>query len=203
MTSRGARIAAGALTDVQIDELTERLEALPASLEPLDTSMLDGFLCGVLVQPTPIDERRWWPFVLDAEGRAPARGVDVAPLRVLVLQRFRFLRQAIEGRQWFDPWVFEVDAEEEDADRSTAAAHPWVIGFVTALEVFPALMAIDADTLTESLALLYRFLAPDDLEDADDVLEEIDALPPLGGLDDAVENLVRATLLLADIAAAA
>ena len=53
--------------------------------------------------------------------------------------------------------------------------------------------------MTEPLALLYRHLAPDDLEDADELLAEIDSLEPPADLSEAVEGLVQATLLLADI----
>jgi uncharacterized protein len=48
--------------------------------------------------------------------------------------------------------------------------------------------------------LLYRHLPAEDLEDADDLLAEIDALEPAVDLGEAVEGLVRATLLLADVA---
>jgi len=76
---------------------------------------------------------------------------------------------------------------------------PWVAGFATAMEAFPELMNGDAQALTEPLALLYRHLDPEDLEDADDLLEEIESLEPPADLSEAVEGLVRATLLLADV----
>ena len=71
------------------------------------------------------------------------------------------------------------------------------------MEFFPALMQRDAQALTEPLALLYRHLDPDDLEDADELLEEIESLEPPADLAEAVEGLVRATLLLADVEPAA
>jgi len=46
---------------------------------------------------------------------------------------------------------------------------------------------------------VYRHLAPDDLEDADELLAEIESLEPPADLSAAVEELVRATLLLADV----
>ena len=67
------------------------------------------------------------------------------------------------------------------------------------MECFPALMSLDAQKLREPLALLYRHLDPDDLEDADDLLEEIESLEPPAELAEAVEDLVKATLLLADV----
>ena len=115
-------------------------------------------------------------------------------LRSLVLRRHAELDAAIERRDWFDPWVFELDD-----DSGTQAVYPWVAGFATALEHFPAPMRSASRALTEPLALLYRHLDPDDLEDADELLEEIESLEPAANLTEAVEELVRATLLLADI----
>src|SRR6478736_3408398 len=77
-------------------------------LEPLDVSMLDGYLCGVLLQPHPVPAARWLAHVTDAEGRAVPANFDATPLRDLVQRRHRELDLAIERRQWFDPWVFEL-----------------------------------------------------------------------------------------------
>ena len=79
-------------------------------------------------------------------------------------------------------------------------AYPWVAGFAAALETFPALLGNDESVLLEPLALLYRHLDPEDLDDADTLLAEIEALEPPADLAAAVEELVRATLLLADVA---
>lgn len=120
-----------------------------------------------------------------------------------MLRRHAELNDAIARRQWFDPWVFELEAEDADEGDDDAsgsdAVYPWVAGFATALELFPDLMALDAQQLTEPLALMYRHLGADDLEDADELLAEIEQLEPPANLTEAVEELVRATLLLADI----
>jgi uncharacterized protein len=175
--------------------------------------MLDGFLCGLLVQPRGVSAARWLPHVTDVDGRALPPRFDVSRVHELVMRRHTELNDAIARRQWFDPWVFELtdeaDAERDDADLedddefgepAVDAVYPWVAGFATALELFPDLMALDAKKLTEPLALVYRHLAPDDLEDADDLIAEIESLEPPADLSAAVEELVRATLLLADIA---
>jgi uncharacterized protein len=197
-----------ALTEHDIEALQTLLDTVPAPLEPLDASMLDGYLCGVLVQPQRVPEGRWMPFVADVEGRAWPAGFDAAHLVSLVRRRHAELDAAIERRDWFDPWVFELHDADEDAAQhedeadhtSPDAVYPWVAGFATALEHFPALMQSDARAITAPLALLYRHLHPDDLEDADDLLEEIESLEPPADLAEAVEELVRATLLLADVA---
>jgi uncharacterized protein len=193
------------LSDREIDELQALLDAVPGPLEPLDVSSLDGFLCGVIVQPTAIAPARWLRFVTDADGRALPPGFDARRLHALVVRREVELRRAITRREWFDPWVFELDddgAGDEDGAADSDPAYPWVAGFAAALETFPGLLAADEEALTGPLALLYRHLDADDLEDADALLAEIDTLEPPADLAAAVEELVRATLLLADVGAA-
>ena len=206
------------LGDAELQQLEGLLASVPAPLEALDASMLDGFLCGVLVQPGRVPPARWLPFVTDAEGRPLPARFDATALHALVLRRHAELDAAIEARRWFDPWVFELDLGEaggsdqddrDDHDEEGAglggappevdAVYPWVAGFVTALDLFPALMAREGPALDDALVLLYRHLEPDDLEDADEILEAIEALEPPESLAVAVEELVRATLLLADI----
>jgi len=204
MTGASPRPIARPLSERELDELQALLDAVPAPLEPLDVSMLDGFLCGLLVQPRAVPRARWLPHVTDVDGRALPARFAASRLHELVLRRHAELNDAIARRQWFDPWVFELadDGHDEDGDdggHGTDAVFPWVAGFATALELFPDLMALDAQQLTEPLALIYRHLAPDDLEDADDLLAEIEQLEPPADLSEAVEELVRATLLLADI----
>lgn len=192
-----------ALTEHDIETLQAELDRVPAPLEPLDASMLDGYLCGVLLQPQRIAEARWLPHVIDVDGRAPPSSFDATRLQALVRRRHAELDAAIERRDWFDPWVFELDrdgdGEDGDEDSATDAVYPWVAGFATAFELFPAALRGDAAALTEPLALLYRHLDAEDLEDAEELLEEIESLEPPADLAEAVEELVRATLLLADI----
>ncbi len=220
-TPRAPR-SAQPLTERELDELQALLDRVPAPLEALDVAMVDGYLCGVLLQPRRIAVSRWMPHVTDVDGRALPARFDTTRLHALVLRRHAELDDAIQRRQWFDPWVFEL-ADDEGADEDAAGAadpgddhesdeddpgdsgaidavYPWVAGFATALELFPDLMALDPKALTEPLALVYRHLAPDDLEDADELLAEIESLEPPEDLTEAVEGLVRATLLLADIA---
>jgi uncharacterized protein len=192
-----------ALTDQELSRLQALLDEVPAPLEPLDVTMVDGFLCGVLLQPQSIPAGDWLRHITDADGRALPRDFDARPIWTLVRRRHAELAAAIAEREWFDPWVFELAPEEgeftAEGHDPSEAVYPWVAGFATAQEFFPALMRFDESQLTEPLALLYRHLAADDLEDADALIEEIESLEPPADLSVAVEELVRATLLLADV----
>jgi len=184
------------LTERELGQLEALLDAVPAPLEPLDLCMLDGYLCGVLLQPKAVPTHLWTPNVLDAEeGRKPPENFDTKPLFALVKRRYSELNAAIAGRQWFDPLVFEL----EDTDNPSEILLPWVAGFALATEIFPDLMRQDAASLLEPLASIFMHLDPDDLEDADELLEEIESLEPPTSLEDAVEGLVSAVLMLADI----
>jgi len=186
---------APALTDAELAELERLLERIPAPAEPLDVMMLDGYLCGVLLQPRSVPEAQWWRHIVDVDGRAIPLGFADEPLRALVRRRHAELDAAIRERQWFDPWVFEL-ADEEDP---LQAVMPWVAGFATAMEFFPTLMRSDSPEIAEPLAVLYRSFDPEDLEDAEQLLELIEELEPPADLAEAVEALVNSVLLLADV----
>ena len=182
--------------DTDIETLEALLGSVPPPLEALDLAMLDGYLVGVLLQPRPVPEPQWAPHVLDAEeGRLPLPGFDAEPIMKLARKRHAQLNAAIAQRQWFDPLVFELDEEATPSD----VLLPWVAGFALAVELFPALMRLDEQRLIEPLAALYMHLDPADLEDADDLLEEIENLEPPADLEEAVEGLVSACLMLADV----
>lgn len=187
--------AASPLSEAEMERLDALLEQVPAPLEALDIVALDGFLCGVLLQPDPPPPERWLHRVSDLEGRALPTAFPAAELHALVRRRHAELSAAIVARRWFDPWVFELD----EADSPSDAVLPWVAGFAAAMDLFPALMRLDNPALLEPLALLYAHFDPEDLEDADDLLAVIETLEPPSTLAEGVEDLVRAVLLIADV----
>lgn len=190
------------LSDAERDQLEALLDALPPPLEPLDLSALDGFLVGVLLQPRPVPREHWLRHVHDLDGRPAPAGLKLQALHALVLRRHAELERAISARQWFDPWVFELEAEESDGDAAALTAQvvlPWVAGFSAAQDLFPGLLQIDNDSLREPLAVLYAHFDPDDLEDADDLSALIDEIEPPASVAEAVQDLVRCSLLLADV----
>ncbi len=192
------------LTDADIARLESLLDAMPEPLQALDVSALDGYLCGVLLQPQRPPPTRWLPLVTDIEGRPAPGGPAVQELQALVLRRHAELERAIAERQWFDPWIYQLD----DAEAADAADHPatpaecvlpWVAGFAAAMEAFPALMAMSNPELVEPLALLFMHFDAEDLEDADALLAVIETLEPASDLGEAVQDTVRALMLIADV----
>ncbi len=198
-------VAPAPLGDAELQRLQALLDALPAPLQPLDVSALDGFLCGVLLQPGRVPESAWLPHVADLDGRPAPPGPARDELHALVRRRHAELDAAIGARQWFDPWIYPWDEEHDDHDDSDGAAAvsasvlPWVAGFSAAGELFPALMAMDDPALVEPLALLFLHVDPDDLEDADALLGVIETLEPPADLAEAVQDVVRALMLIADV----
>jgi uncharacterized protein len=189
-------VTAAPLGEAEVHRLQTLLDRLPEPLEPFDVSMLDGFLCGVLLQPARVPVGAWLRHVFDIDGRpAPADTPGVNELQGLVQRRYRELDAAIGGRQWFDPWVFELDDEATPLESML----PWAAGFSTALELFPALMDMNAPEALEPMAVLYAAFDPEDLEDADELLEVIETLEPPGDLDEVVEDIVQSVLRLADV----
>lgn len=183
------------MDDDEIAALQSLLDSVPEPLEPLDVMALDGYLCGVILQPKPLPMERWMAHVADIDGRALPAGFPAAELRQLVQRRHAELMHAIDKRLWFDPWIFPID---EDAS-PTETVLPWVAGFATALDLFPELADLDAPALVEPLALLYMHFDPQDLEDADALLAVIETLEPPPDLGEAVQDIVRAQMLIADI----
>jgi uncharacterized protein len=183
------------LNESEMAELDALLGSLPPQHEALDVVMLDGYLCGVLLQPRPVPEAAWIARITDLDAKPPPPGFNGARLAALVRRRYADLNHAIERRDWFDPWVYELDEDVSPSD----TVLPWVAGFAAAVDTFTELMDRHEDAIVEPLATLYRHFDPDDLEDADELLAEIETLELPVDLPEAVEDLVRSVLLIADV----
>lgn len=183
------------LSDAEMAHLESLLDGLPPPLQPLDLSALDGYLCGVLLQPRAVPTEQWLPRVADVDGQPAPAGPALDELHALVRRRHAELDHAIARRDWFDPWIYQL----EDAEGPTDSVLPWVAGFAAAMEAFPALMNMADTELVEPLALLFMHFDPADLEDADALLEVIETLEPPADLAEAVQDTVRALMLMADV----
>jgi uncharacterized protein len=136
--------------------------------------------------------------VPDIDGRPVPASAALADLQSLVRRRHAELDRAIGDRQWFDPWIYPPAEDDDDLPPSESVL-PWVAGFATATNLFPALTDHPHPDLVEPLALLFMHFDPDDLEDADALAEVIQTLEPPKDLAEAVQDIVRALMLIADV----
>lgn len=199
------------LDDNDLDGLRKHLDLLQEPLDPLEVSAIDGYLMAVLLQPQPIPAELWWPPILDPDGLAKPQHLQTPAareVRAIVLRRHAALATAMHEREWIDPWVFEAQADAEadgddDGDESdlspSEAVLPWATGFAMAMDLFPAVSRMNTPAVLDALALIYGHFDPADLEDADALLAIIEATEPAATLSDAVEDLISAAWLLADV----
>ncbi len=203
--SRGAVAAADQdLSDAEFAELDALLADIPEPLEPLDGVMLDGFLCGVIVQPVLLEVDAWLPYAFDAGGHRWGEAEPSAEqlrARSLILRRYAALNRSIAEFGSFDPFVLEADDEpdEKDAkhdkdetppaplDSIGATLLPWVAGFEQAVHLLPALADLDEPQVATTLARLFRFL-PEDDEQGTAALVKRER--PLATFEDAIAEVV-------------
>ena len=203
------------LTDAEFAELDELLGATPEPFEPLDVVMLDGYLCGVIVEPVLLEPATWLAHVFDFDGRPLPDAVDAAwqqRTTALIMRRHSALNRALAEDGWFDPLILELDEEhaaepleeEDEADPAAAlgpvsqALMPWVAGFQHAMASFPDLDEMDDDSVMAALARLYRHL-PAETDEERELVAMLDDEQPLASLDDGIEDLVAAVADLYDL----
>jgi uncharacterized protein len=107
------------LTDQELFELDELLAATPQPLQPLDVVMLDGYLCGVLVQPQLLEESQWLPPIFDVEQRPLPDDIDAQWLErctVLIRRRYEALNRALAEDGAFNPVILDHEEDEESAE---------------------------------------------------------------------------------------
>ncbi len=216
MTAPDLPVASRDLSDAEFRELDEMLAALPEPLMPMDVVMLDGYLCGVIVQPTLVEAEVWLPPVFDIENRPPPADAGAERIRALVLRRHAALNRALLEDGWFDPLILEDDedalpaADAVDAEGATdpdplaglpavsRPIAPWVTGFEAACMSFPGLFDSTDQAVMTALARLFRHL-PADNDKEREVVAILDKDLPLASLDEAIEELVAAVADLAEL----
>ena len=202
------------LTDAEFAELDDLLRETPEPLEPLDAVMLDGYLCGVIVQPVLLESATWLAHVFDFDGRPLPDDADPLWLQrttALILRCHAALNRAIVEDGWFDPLVLEFDDEHprepvpdgetdplEGLSPVSQALMPWVAGFQHATVCFPDLAELPDDAVMTALARLYRHL-PAETDEERDLVATLDREHPLATLDDAMEDLVVTVADLQDL----
>ena len=223
--------AAQDLSDAEFAELDALLAGIPEPLQPLDAVMLDGYLCGVIVQPSLLGADEWLPFVFDAGGHrwgAAEPEPEQLRARALVLRRHAALNRSIAEFGGFDPFILEpmpagdaaTTAEEAAGDDETSppsdlaaaatdtpldpiveALLPWVAGFEQALQVFPALAELADPTVANTLARLFRFLPEEESDGGREVAAVLASGRPLKTLDEAIGEVVACVGELYDLTA--
>lgn len=191
------------LTDAELDELGALLDATPQPLDSMDVVTLDGYLCGVLVQPRRIDAAQWLPAVFDVQGRPLPEPVDAAWLtrtRALLERHHDALRADLAGDDGFDPVLPEspLPAPDEDPQMPLASQllWPWVSGFAHAQACHPDLLELPGDELDDLLDRLWRHLPAESAEEVEE-RAEIDEIWPLASTEHAIDDLVAAVAELA------
>ena len=206
MQSPAHRPPAQDLTDAEFAELDQLLAKTPEPFEPLDAVMLDGYLCGVLVQPVLIETDAWLPHVFDFDGQPLPDDTDPAwreRITALILRRHAALNRALAEDGWFDPLILEPDdfnpPRTDDPAASlnplSQALFPWVAGFQHAMESFPDLLELPDPAIDVALARLYRHL-PAQTDEEREVVATLEAEHPLATLDEAIEDLI---VIVADL----
>ncbi len=150
--------AAHDLSEAEFVELDELLAGIPEPLEPLDIVMLDGFLCGVIVQPRLVEAEEWLPYVFDEGGHRWGEA-EASPERLraesLVLRRRTALGRSLAEFGSFDPFILEPeplaegDVDARAAGEGESAAVPAEGGAVAAEGVVVA--PAPADPIAEAL----------------------------------------------------
>jgi len=202
------------LTDAEFAELDDLLLETPEPLEPLDAVMLDGYLCGVIVQPVLLEPATWLAHIFDFDGSPLPDDVNREWLdrtTSLIMRRHAALNRAIVEDGWFDPLVLEFDDEhprepvpEGEVDPMAGLSPisqslmPWVAGFQHATVSFPDLAEMPDDAVMSALARLYRHL-PAETDEEREVVATLDREHPLATLEDAMEELVVTIADLQDL----
>lgn len=198
------------LNDAEIRELDELLGAVPAPWEALDVVLLDGYLAGVLIQPTPPAFEAWWapifgeyeaPFEANVAGWSPAQHER---LMTLIERRKAVIERGMREEGWFDPIVPILDDEPSEGDEASPISpyegvSLWVAGMEWALAHFHALEDASLPGVPDLLDSLWRHLPEQDEEQAA-LTQAINQEHPLRSLDEAIEQMVFDVVDLHDLA---
>lgn len=207
MKTNPATSSRGDLNDAEINELDDLLAAVPSPYEALDAVMLDGYLCGILVQPVVLEPAQWWgpifgdhpePLSPDTPDWHPAKHER---LTALIHRRKESLHRSIIEDGWFDPIVPVLEDDQGQPLTGREAMEGlgyWVAGFEWALANFTALEELGREGVPDILDSLWRHL-PEQDETQRAMTQALDEEHPLKSLDAAIEALVFDVIDLAHV----
>jgi uncharacterized protein len=197
------------LNDAEINELDDLLAAVPAPCEAVDAVMLDGYLCGVIVQPVLLTPEQWLPPIFGENGLPTPGGegwtqAQHTRLLNLIERRKEEVLKGILEDGWFDPIVPQL--EDDDGKLLTGkdameGLGYWVAGFEWALAHFPQLEDMAAPGVPDLLDSLWRHL-PEQDETQAEMTKALDQEHPLRNLDEGIQALVFDVVDLAEIGVA-
>ncbi len=192
------------LSDAEIEELDQLLATIADDFDPLDVSMMDGFLTGVILNPNDIPESQWLPIIYDVHARPEAQPENPERALELIRRRWREIAAAVAARDYFDPVIFPLADDETDEPITDAsgipALEPWAVGFMNALDAFPGLLEHENDAVLGAVAGILRHLpAEEQNAELEKLKAEIAREVPLADLDEALEHLVLGVLETADV----
>lgn len=192
------------LTDAEIEEIDQLLATISEDFDPLDVSMMDGFITGVILNPADITEAQWLPLIYDVHGRPDAQPENPERARELIQRRWREIASAIAARDYFDPVIFPLADETTDEPITDAsgipALEPWAVGFMNALDAFPGVLENEDNAVLAAVAGILRHLPSEEKDvELEKLKTEIGKEVPLADLDEALEHLVMGVLDTADI----
>jgi len=195
------------LSDNDIHDLDELLGLVPEPYETLDAVILDGYLCGVLVQPVMLTPEQWLPPIFGTEGLPEpddSKGWTQERhdrLLDLIQRRYDELLHGVLEEGWFDPLVPLVEDDDgkplEGKDALEGLGY-WVAGFEWAMANFPQLEEAGLSGVPDLLDSLWRHL-PEQDEVQQQMTKALDEEHPLNTLDEAIEALVFDVVDLAHI----
>jgi len=120
------------LTDAELDELEQFLAADARPEDCMDLAMLDGFLTGILVGPTPLPPSRWLPVVWGETADAAMSFQSVAESERIVGLILRLMNERMfdlaEDSDDYEPLIYSA----EEAGEPVPVIDEWCTGFMTA-----------------------------------------------------------------------
>lgn len=201
--------AAAELTDAEIHEIDELLALVPAPYETVDAVILDGYLCGILVQPVMLTPEEWLAPIFGTEG-VPEPGIpgwteqQHNRLLTLIQRRYDELLRGILENGWFDPLVPQLEDDDgkplQGKDAMEGLGY-WVAGFEWALANFTHLEEAGLSGVPDLLDSLWRHL-PEQDDTQKEMTKALDQEHPLKNLDEGIEALVFDVVDLVNIGTA-
>lgn len=179
------------LTDDEFVELEELLAAIPEEREPMEADEADGFLTGLLLAPKEVSPDDWMPFILDAEGKAPAE--DAYRLEELLYRRYQQIDGQLSSKTPIDPIILVEEDEETDE------LAPFALGFLASVRLFPGLEATGNKDVDGALLGVFRHLPPEARGDLAGAIAKINAESPFADNVEAFEDLTACVAEIAEV----